>query len=184
MLLKALKTVFMCNMTALCSQWACVCLFKLTQHPENLNKSSKSSWTKYPGEEGRLSQAIEYFSQWENMQSLHLINACVGHVTASARLCRYNTDLRHCGGGLTVTHKRAVDLTIKDANSCHCPDPFQLLPSDTFSPDVGCVQIQSCPVFLSLCPCSVGVGLGLFFWGSCLSSHRVQVLDSTQKTRP
>lgn len=118
------------------------------------------------------------------MQSLHLINACVGHVTASARLCRYNTDLRHCGGGLTVTHKRAVDLTIKDANSCHCPDPFQLLPSDTFSPDVGCVQIQSCPVFLSLCPCSVGVGLGLFFWGSCLSSHRVQVLDSTQKTRP
>lgn len=70
-------------------------------------------------------------------------------------------------------------MTVNDAKSCPCPDPFQPFPSDTFSPEVGCVQIQSCPlVFPSFCPCSAGMGLGFFFWGSCFSSHRPQVPDA------
>lgn len=77
-----------------------------------------------------------------------------------------------------VTPNWAVDLTVKDANSCRCSDPSQALPSDTFSPELGRVRIQSYPlVFLSICPCSAGVGLEFFFWGSCFSSCRVQVPD-------
>jgi len=77
------------------------------------------------------------------------------------------TQILAIAGVVTPIHKRAVDVTVKDADSCHCPDPFQPLPSDTLFPEVGCVQIQSCPpVLLSFCPFSVGVGLGFFFHGS------------------
>lgn len=87
-----------------------------------------------------------------------------------------------------MTHKRAVDLTVKDASSCHCPDPFQPLLSDTFSPEVECVQIQSCPTFFIPCfPTQLVWGWD-FPSGTPAFPHAgcrclVLVLDFTQKTR-
>lgn len=107
------------------------------------------------------------------------------HASASASLCHYHVDLSHCRGGLPLTHKRAVDMTTKDANSCL--DPFQPLPSGTFSPEVGCVQTQSCPpFFLSLLSWCGGwnfsSGAPAFPHAGCRCL--MLVLDSTQKTRP